>query len=166
MRFHHRLHGHVPDCHPFRHEAAQEHLCSAKTVLTTGLLAVSTAGFAQPARTTAAYMENLELTREWDKVFPQSDKVNHSKITFARMFGDALTDMPTGKTTEVAFGSTQTWHTDVGRNPVRIPPRGHIRLPRRKHPDRRQGIFHTLGPVKVACKPPADFVTKSPKYRK
>ena len=61
MRFHHRLHGHVPDCHPFRHEAAQEHLCSAKTVLTTGLLAVSTAGFAQPARTTAAYMENLEL---------------------------------------------------------------------------------------------------------
>ena len=109
MRFHHRLHGHVPDCHPFRHEAAQEHLCSAKTVLTTGLLAVSTAGFAQPARTTAAYMENLELTREWDKVFPQSDKVNHSKITFARMFGDALTDMPTGKTTEVAFGSTQTW---------------------------------------------------------
>ena len=54
-------------------------------------------------------MENLELTREWDKVFPQSDKVNHSKITFARMFGDALTDMPTGKTTEVAFGSTQTW---------------------------------------------------------
>ena len=28
---------------------------------------------------------------------------------FAQMFGDALTDMPTGKATEVAFGSTQTW---------------------------------------------------------
>lgn len=25
------------------------------------------------------------------------------------MFGDALTDMPTGKAAEVAFGSTQTW---------------------------------------------------------
>ena len=28
---------------------------------------------------------------------------------FSQMFGDALTDMPTGKATEVAFGSTQTW---------------------------------------------------------
>lgn len=28
---------------------------------------------------------------------------------FAQMFGDALTDMPTGKATEVEFGSTQTW---------------------------------------------------------
>ena len=28
---------------------------------------------------------------------------------FAQMFGDALTDMPTGKAAEVAFGSTQTW---------------------------------------------------------
>ena len=28
---------------------------------------------------------------------------------FAQMFGDALTDMPTGKAAEVAFGTTQTW---------------------------------------------------------
>lgn len=28
---------------------------------------------------------------------------------FARTFGDAMTDMPTGKAAEVAFGSTQTW---------------------------------------------------------
>lgn len=28
---------------------------------------------------------------------------------FAQAFGDALTEMPTGKTTEVAFGTTQTW---------------------------------------------------------
>ena len=28
---------------------------------------------------------------------------------FAQAFGDALTDMPTGKATEVAFGTTQTW---------------------------------------------------------
>lgn len=28
---------------------------------------------------------------------------------FAQMFGDAITDMPTGKAAEVAFGSTQTW---------------------------------------------------------
>ena len=28
---------------------------------------------------------------------------------FAQAFGDALTDMPTGKASEVAFGTTQTW---------------------------------------------------------
>lgn len=28
---------------------------------------------------------------------------------FAQAFGDALTDMPTGKATEVAFGTTQVW---------------------------------------------------------
>lgn len=28
---------------------------------------------------------------------------------FAQAFGDALTDMPTGKATEVAFGETRTW---------------------------------------------------------
>ena len=26
--------------------------------------------------------ENLNLIQEWDKTFPQSDKVNHKKITF------------------------------------------------------------------------------------
>ncbi len=29
--------------------------------------------------------------------------------SFAQAFGDALTDMPTGKASEVAFGTTQTW---------------------------------------------------------
>ena len=35
-------------------------------------------------------MENLSLTREWDKVFPQSDKVDHSKVTFANRYGITL----------------------------------------------------------------------------
>lgn len=35
-------------------------------------------------------MEKLELTKEWDKVFPQSDKVNHSKITFTNRYGITL----------------------------------------------------------------------------
>ena len=34
--------------------------------------------------------EKLTLTQEWDKVFPQSDKVNHSKITFHNRFGITL----------------------------------------------------------------------------
>ena len=27
-------------------------------------------------------MEYLTLTKEWDKTFPKSDKVDHSKVTF------------------------------------------------------------------------------------
>ena len=34
--------------------------------------------------------EKLNLTQEWDKVFPQSDQVNHSKITFHNRYGITL----------------------------------------------------------------------------
>ncbi len=32
----------------------------------------------------------LHLMQEWDKVFPRSDKVNHSKVTFVNRFGITL----------------------------------------------------------------------------
>ena len=35
-------------------------------------------------------METLELTQEWDKTFPQSDKVEHSKVTFHNRYGITL----------------------------------------------------------------------------
>ena len=35
-------------------------------------------------------METLNLTKEWDKVFPKSDKVNHDKITFHNRYGITL----------------------------------------------------------------------------
>lgn len=35
-------------------------------------------------------MEKLELTSEWDKVFPKSEKVNHSKVTFTNRYGITL----------------------------------------------------------------------------
>lgn len=35
-------------------------------------------------------MEKLELTQEWDKTFPKSDKVNHSKVTFVNRYGVTL----------------------------------------------------------------------------
>lgn len=34
--------------------------------------------------------KNLNLTKEWDKVFPQSDKVNHTKVTFHNRYGITL----------------------------------------------------------------------------
>ena len=35
-------------------------------------------------------MENLKMTNDWDKVFPKSDKVTHSKITFHNRYGITL----------------------------------------------------------------------------
>lgn len=35
-------------------------------------------------------MENLTLTQEWDKTFPKSDKVSHSKVTFVNRYGITL----------------------------------------------------------------------------
>ena len=43
-------------------------------------------------------MENLELTQEWDKVFPKSNKVDHQKIIFHNRYGITLAaDMYTPK---------------------------------------------------------------------
>ena len=43
-------------------------------------------------------MEKLNLTQEWDKVFPKSDKVDHKKVTFHNRYGITLAaDMYTSK---------------------------------------------------------------------
>ena len=34
--------------------------------------------------------EKLNLTAEWDKTFPQSDRVLHSKVTFVNRYGITL----------------------------------------------------------------------------
>ena len=66
-----------------------------------GTMMFSAVGMAQPAdgngMTSAERSsdrriqhEKLSLTREWDKVFPKSDKVNHSKVTFVNRYGITL----------------------------------------------------------------------------
>ena len=46
-------------------------------------------------------MEKLNLTQEWDKVFPKSDKVDHKKVTFHNRYGITLAaDMYTPRGTE------------------------------------------------------------------
>ena len=43
-------------------------------------------------------MEKLNLTQEWDKVFPKSDKIDHKKVTFHNRYGVTLAaDMYTPK---------------------------------------------------------------------
>ncbi len=45
--------------------------------------------------------ENLTLVQDWDKTFPQSDKVEHSKVTFVNRYGITLAaDMYVPKNTE------------------------------------------------------------------
>ena len=59
--------------------------------------------------TSLAPVENLQLTQEWDKVFPKSDKVDHKKVTFVNRYGITLAaDMytpknATGKLPAIAF---------------------------------------------------------------
>lgn len=45
--------------------------------------------------------QELNLTKEWDKTFPKSDKVNHKKVTFTNRYGITLAaDMYTPKNAE------------------------------------------------------------------
>lgn len=60
------------------------------TILTASLLVFSTAGFAQNDQAMKLQEEQLTLTQEWDKTFPQSDKVDHCKITFHNRYGITL----------------------------------------------------------------------------
>ena len=46
-------------------------------------------------------MENTEFTNQWDKTFPQSDKVNHKKVKFTNRYGITLAgDLYTPKNPE------------------------------------------------------------------
>lgn len=56
------------------------------TVLITGMTNL----YASKPKGNRNNMEKLTLTKEWDKTFPKSDKVDHSKVTFANRYGITL----------------------------------------------------------------------------
>ncbi len=60
------------------------------TIIATMLLPVAASAVAQNNKINNVNMETLNLTKEWDKTFPQSDKVNHSKVTFCNRYGITL----------------------------------------------------------------------------
>lgn len=77
-----------------------------KTIIATGLLAISATAIAQTSKTTEANMEKLELTQEWDKTFPQSVKVTHRKVSFHNRYGITLVaDMYIPKNTQGKFAA-------------------------------------------------------------
>ena len=62
-----------------------------KTIIAASLFALNATAFAQNGQQEMKFQEEqLTLTQEWDKTFPQSDKVKHSKITFHNRYGITL----------------------------------------------------------------------------
>lgn len=48
--------------------------------------------------------QRFNITQDWDKVFPKSNKVNHRKVTFVNHFGITLVgDLYTPKDMSVLF---------------------------------------------------------------
>lgn len=66
-------------------------LCITLSLLLAGMsIAQSENEAADNKKGSERKMEELKLTKEWDKVFPQSDKVTHSKVTFCNRYGITL----------------------------------------------------------------------------
>ena len=64
-----------------------------KTIVTTGMLFLAgtiVSGQTSTNQVKEKNMEKLELVKEWDKVFPQSNKVIHEKVTFRNRYGIML----------------------------------------------------------------------------
>ena len=71
---------------------------SIKTIVATGMLFLAgtiVSGQTSTNQVKEKNMEKLELVKEWDKVFPQSNKVVHEKVTFRNRYGITLVaDIP------------------------------------------------------------------------
>lgn len=60
-------------------------------VLTLGALTANSQDmYNKNTDTSLAPVEKMELTQDWDKVFPKSDKVDHSKVVFVNRYGVTL----------------------------------------------------------------------------
>ena len=69
-------------------------------------------------------MTKLELTQEWDKVFPLSEKVNHRKVTFETQYGLTLAaDLyePKESDANVVADSISATHESGNSNPLQFP---------------------------------------------
>ncbi len=59
-------------------------------ILTLAALTLAACGKKQQTKNNDNMKQELNLTQEWDKVFPLSDKVNHRKVTFETQYGLTL----------------------------------------------------------------------------
>ena len=59
-------------------------------ILALAALTMAACGNKQETKNNENMKQELTLTQEWDKVFPLSNKVNHSKVTFETQYGLTL----------------------------------------------------------------------------
>ena len=108
-----------------------------KTLLATALMGLTLASCTNKEQTkTEENMKTLNMTQEWDKVFPLSEKVNHRKVTFETQYGLTLAaDLYTpkdaeGKMAAIAvsgpFGATK--EQSSGLYAMRMAERGFVAL--------------------------------------
>ncbi len=98
-----------------------------KILIFAAVVALMTACNNQPQTTEATetkkeeMKQELNLTQEWDKVFPLSEKVNHRKVTFETQYGLTLAaDLYTPKAEVVADLKSATQESGIS-NPLQLP---------------------------------------------
>ena len=98
-----------------------------KILIFAAVVALITACSNQPQTTEATetkkeeMKQELNLTQEWDKVFPLSEKVNHRKVTFETQYGLTLAaDLYTPKAEVVADLKSATQESGIS-NPLQLP---------------------------------------------
>lgn len=78
------------------HSSSHPASLSRRALRYSGVLAVAALALAaaQPALAQATDPQpigpDLQLTQQWDKVFPKSDRVDHQKVTFTNRYGITL----------------------------------------------------------------------------
>ena len=83
-------------CYPQHTQEIHMTLFSRRHLIRTALAATVATGFGTHAAaqqlqvTPMKGTQTMQLTQEWDKVFPKSDKVEHRKVTFLNRFGITL----------------------------------------------------------------------------
>ena len=107
-----------------------------KVLLAVALMGGTLTGCTNKEEKTIENMTTQNLTQEWDKVFPLSEKVNHCKVTFETQYGQTLAaDLYTpkdaeGKLAAIAvsgpFGATK--EQSSGLYAMRMAERGFVAL--------------------------------------
>lgn len=72
------------------HSAARREFIQSALLVGSAAFLAGLPGLASASSTTANEVDHMQLTQEWDKTFPKSDKVDHKKVTFKNRYGLTL----------------------------------------------------------------------------
>ena len=72
------------------HSTARRDLTQSAAIAGPAAILAGLPGLASGSSTTTNEVHHVQLTQEWDKTFPKSDKVDHVKVTFKNRYGITL----------------------------------------------------------------------------